>query len=291
MQATVYKRCMSPASKIDRRPDMSHRLCLSIALTVCLFALGTLRPSAQNSASTQAPTGYLTPSEMPDVVRIVPAAPTTGDSRFTADMAIFRATRHLEGSPRWRLAQADDDLSPAGLFRVFHCALGVTLTRETAPRVTTLLTRARADASRASSVLKQFYQHKRPFQLAPGSVCVPPEVRARLAQVPDYPSGHTIAGWEVGLVLSQLAPDVATSLLTRARAFGESRIVCGVHNTSAVEAGWMTATTVFAAQNASAAFRSDLGSARAELAALRTGAPVDTAACASELKILEKDPF
>jgi acid phosphatase (class A) len=88
-----------------------------------------------------------------------------------------------------------------------------------------------------------------------------------------------------------LAPDVATSLLARARAFGESRIVCGVHNMSAVEAGWMTATTVFAVQHASAAFRADLDAAKTELSTLRRGASVDAAVCAMELKTLAKDPF
>ena len=228
---------------------------------------------------------------MPDVVRIVPAAPVTGDSRYAADMAIFRATRSLEGSPRWTLAQADDDMSLAGLFRAFHCALGVTLTPESAPRVTRLMTRANADASGAASVLKEFYRRKRPFQLGKGPVCVTPAVKARLEHIPDYPSGHTTAGWETGLVLAELAPDAATSLLARARAFGESRIVCGVHNMSAVEAGWMTATAVFAAQNASVAFRADLDAAKTELSTLRKGASVAAAVCATELKTLAKDPF
>jgi acid phosphatase (class A) len=189
------------------------------------------------------------------------------------------------------MAQADDDLSAAGLFRAFHCALGVTLTRESAPRVTRLLTRAIADASNASNVLKDFYKHKRPFQVAEGPVCVTPDVKATLERIPDYPSGHTTAGWEAGLVLAELAPDAATSLLARARAFGESRIVCGVHNMSAVEAGWMTATAVFAAQNASVAFRADLDPARTELSTLHKGASVDASVCAMELKTLAKDPF
>jgi acid phosphatase (class A) len=140
-------------------------------------------------------------------------------------------------------------------------------------------------------VLKAFYQHQRPFQLANGPVCVTPAGKARLEEIPDYPSGHTTAGWETGLVLAELAPDAATSLLARARAFGESRIVCGVHSMSAVEAGWMTATAVFAAQNASAAFRADLDSAWTELSSLRKGASVDAAGCAMELKTLARDPF
>ena len=66
---------------------------------------------------------------MPDVMRIVPVAPSTGDSRFTADMAVYGATRALQGSPRWAMAQSDDELGVSGLFKAFRCALGVSLTR------------------------------------------------------------------------------------------------------------------------------------------------------------------
>jgi membrane-associated phospholipid phosphatase len=51
---------------------------------------------------------------------------------------------------------------------------------------------------------------------------------------------------DAGLILAELVPEAASDVLARARAFGQSRIVCGVHNASAVEAGWMTATAVFA---------------------------------------------
>jgi len=38
--------------------------------------------------------------------------------------------------------------------------------------------------------------------------------------------------WETGSVLTQVAPDRVTAILARARAFGESRIVCGVHSST-----------------------------------------------------------
>lgn len=75
--------------------------------------------------------------------------------------------------------------------------------------------------------------------------------------------------WDAGLILAELVREAASDILARARAFGQSRIVCGVHNASAVEAGWMTATGVFAMQSDSTEFQKDLDAARMELAALR----------------------
>ncbi len=261
---------------------------LALASTVLVAALLPGQSTDVASPAQRIQRGYLTAAEMPDVARVVPPAPSLEDPRALADKAIFRATRSLEGSARWALAQTDDDVSMSGLFKAFGCALGVTLTSPGAPKAMALLTRANADAGSASNLLKNLYQHKRPFQVDEGSVCLTARGKAVLEHVPDYPSGHATAGWETGLIFAELAPDAATGILARAREFGESRVVCGVHNASAVEAGWMTATAVFAVQQTSPAFRDDLEAARTELAALRAHASGKTASCADEAALLSQ---
>ena len=261
-------------------------LLLAAALSCGMAALAAQTPAPRTPVE-----GFLSPAQTPDVLHIVPSAPSTDDSRFTSDMTIYKSTRALEGTPRWTLALADDDVSAAGLFKAFECALGVQITRENAPLVTTLVARANVDANRASNTMKQFYQHKRPYQVVDAPVCVSPARRDDLARTPDYPSGHTILSWETALVLSRLAPDRASAILARARAFGESRVVCGVHNLSAVEAGWMTASIIFAAQDASADFQSAISAAKPQLSALREHGTVDAGLCAAETAVLAKDPY
>lgn len=255
------------------------------ALLLLAVCAGAAR--AQNVART----GYLTAATTPDVVKIVPPAPETGDARFTADMAIFRVTRALENSPRWTIAQSDDNVSTAGLFKAFSCSLGVTVTRENAPKTTALVVRAGTDAGRAAGLLKDLYGHKRPFQVEDAKVCLSPQGKAALERSPDYPSGHTAAAWEAGLVLAELVPEKASSILTRAREFGESRIVCGVHNASAVAAGWMTATAIFSAQQTSSEFRADVEASRAELSELLKQPGADVQACSLEREVLSKRPY
>jgi acid phosphatase (class A) len=235
--------------------------------------------------------GYLTASQMPDVAQIVPPAPAIGDARYTADMAIYRATRALEGSPRWMMAVSDDNVSTNGILNAFSCSLGVQATAENAPKLRALLARASADTLRPAGALKRKYQHKRPFQVEAGKVCLSDRGRTALESDPDYPSGHTTAAWEAGLVLAELVPEASSEILTRARAFGESRIVCGVHNASAVEAGRMTATAVFAAQHASAEFRADVEAARAELSTLRAQRAERPGSCKDESALLAQSFF
>ena len=68
-----------------------------------------------------------------------------------------------------------------------------------------------------------------------------------LADSFSYPSGHATQGWAYALILASLVPEKATPILARGRAYGESRIVCGVHWLSDVAAGRLTGTAVFAA--------------------------------------------
>jgi len=204
-------------------------------------------------------------------------------------MAVYRETRALEGTPRWALALSDNDLTTAAMLKVFSCSLGVNLTPANTPRLSAVLARATVDWTAGFNTLKTLYGTKRPYQIEPAPVCLPST--SALVNSSDYPSGHTTWGWAMGLMLAELAPDAATGVLMRARAYGESRAVCGVHTVSAVEGGAATAMAVLAAQHGSAVFRADLEGARAELAALRAAAKGKPESCALENQALTKSPY
>src|SRR5689334_3020997 len=108
------------------------------------------------------PRGYLAAGERPDLSRVMLPAPARGDLTDQHDMAIFHATRALEGSERWKLAASDNQLSLAQMMKNFSCALGMLLTNENAPRTIALLTRATADSSAEMSRLKDLYKRPRP---------------------------------------------------------------------------------------------------------------------------------
>ncbi len=230
--------------------------------------------------------GFLDPTTMPNAVATIPPAPKKGETRNTLDWEIFVKTRTLEGSERWKLAQADDSYRPADLLKNFSCAVGVQLTPENSPALAGILARTTIDAGMAAEVAKQLYRRTRPFMHNPGNICIArtPGLEASF----DYPSGHGSLGWIAGLVVAQLAPDRASEALARGRAFGESRVVCGLHNMSAIEAARTNAAGVFAAVQASPDYRDALAKAQAELVAARaSGAMPDAAWCAKEAELVK----
>lgn len=201
------------------------------------------------------------------MMRVMPAAPHKGDARDEADRRIFRETRALEGSARWRMATEDAELGNAAMLKHFSCSLGIELTPQQAPRLVAMLQKATRDGAQAMLKAKDVYQRQRPYWVDEGPICRP---RLELGKTFDYPSGHTTAGWTWGLVLAQAAPDRATPILARGRSIGDSRIVCGVHNASAVEAARVLASATMALVMATPAYQADLAGARSELTQLRS---------------------
>lgn len=249
------------------------------AVAGCVLAVGAL-------AQAPAESGYLSQGE-PDTVAVTPQSPAPGSVRDAADRAIFKATRSLQGSPRWALAQNDAVLTIPALLRDFSCAAGLDLTEQDAPALVLVWRRLYPDINAAYSAPKNLYRRPRPYMRDDGPICVP---RSKaLDESYDYPSGHATFGWTWGLVLADLIPARAGSILARARAFGESRAVCGVHSASAVTEARTVGSSVFSAVQSSPAFQADMAAARRQLASLPGSPPAP--ACQAQAALLAPTPW
>jgi acid phosphatase (class A) len=236
-----------------------------------------------------APAGYLGAS-MPDESVFLPPPPADKSAAGKADLAAFRATRSQRGTARWRLAASDDAVDPVSMLRGFGCALGVELKPGDAPALERLIQRALMDAVTMIGPPKDRYHRERPFLRARGEICI--DRSPHLAASGSYPSGHATVGWLDALILAELAPDRAAQVLARGRSFGESRVVCGVHYPSDLEAGHVLASGLFATMEANADFQADLAAARVEFERLRhTGTAGDTAQCAIESEASATRPW
>jgi membrane-associated phospholipid phosphatase len=201
------------------------------------------------------------------LIDVLPPAPKPGSANDEADRATFRETRALAGTARWRQAIGDVDERVPAMLADFEPAAGRRLSPTATPALARLLGRMRGDVAAAVNAVKPVYARRRPFLRDPGPVCQP---RIPLAISFDYPSGHTSWGTAVALVLAELIPERASDILARGRDYGDSRVICGAHNASAVAAGRQAAAAIMARLHGDADFRRDLDTVRAELVLWRS---------------------
>jgi acid phosphatase (class A) len=264
---------------------MKIRSLPGVALCVAMLAVVTAAcgqaPSSSAAARPGRMPGYLDAEAVPDEARFLPPPPAPGSPLADADVEIFRATRTLENGRRWRQAAADARIDPASVVGDFGCALGVDLDLAQAPNLSRLLGRSRADLVPIVGEAKRRFHRARPFVTHKGPVCVG---AGGLGPRSSYPSGHAATGWLYALVLAQVEPARSAQILARGRAYGESRVVCGVHYASDIDAGRAVSTALVDALSANSEFRSDVRAARAEIDAWRAAGAnePDGARCALE---------
>ncbi|MBW2624265.1 MAG: phosphatase PAP2 family protein [Deltaproteobacteria bacterium] len=229
--------------------------------------------------------GYLQPEEHPDSLALIPSPPTEGSAALALDEEVSRKSLALRGTPRWELAAKDAELMFPQAADTFSCALGIPITEKDTPHLYMLLRRTLADAGLSTYTAKNHYQRKRPFMKNKEPTCTPDE-EALLRKDGSYPSGHTAIGWAWALILTEIAPDRADTILARGRAFGESRNVCNAHWHSDVVEGRFMGAAAVARLHADPAFRAEIEAAKTELAAVRAKGLKPTRDCQAEADAL-----
>ena len=237
---------------------------------------GAAAPAPAEVSRRPALGGYLGTDHPPDQRVFLPPPPAPGSPVGVADVAIFEQTRKLENSPRWQLAASDDRINHKAVLADFGCAVGLDLSVIDVPALSRVLIRSMADLFPLVNAAKDAYKRPRPYAEHEGPVCIVPS--EELTASGSYPSGHAAAGWLYALLLAEVDTGHADAIIRRGRAFGESRVVCGVHYLSDIEGGRLIASALVAELHGAPQFETDVASARAELFSLR-GRAQPAAAC------------
>ena len=225
--------------------------------------------------------GYLDRKQLPDSLALLPKPPAEGSAEAAADLAVHRATRALRDTPRWALANADDNLKFPKAAEVFSCALDMPISQDATPHLNMLLRRTLLDAGLSTYGAKDHYKRQRPFAALKEGTCAPAS-EAALAKDGSYPSGHSALGWAWGLVLAGIAPDKADAVLQRAHAFGQSRVICGVHWQSDVDHGRVMGAAAVARLQSDPVFTAQVALARQEVADARAKGAKSPLNCSAE---------
>jgi acid phosphatase (class A) len=208
--------------------------------------------------------GYLVGHEL-DFHTILGPPPAV-DSRWDhADQELVQVYQNVDDA-RFESAKLDEEK----LYSRFEKAFGRPIGSGTAPVLVSLLDRALVDVDTTAAAAKDYYHRPRPYQrMQLHRVCNKgdaPKPEEHPMHGSSYPSGHSVHGWTVAMILSRVAPDKAQALMERAEEFEESRLICGMHFPTDVEAGQVVAAAVVTRLDTSSEFRSGLAKARKEYA-------------------------
>ncbi len=229
--------------------------------------------------------GYLQGSQLPDSLALLPPPPAPGSVQLAADLDTYRRTRALRDTPRWALAAKDANLKFPAAASTFECALQIPITQQATPNLNMLLRRTLLDAGLATYAAKDKYQRQRPCVVDKEGTCTPAE-EATLSKDGSYPSGHTSIGWAWALVLVQAAPQRMDAILQRGYAFGQSRVICGVHWQSDVEAGRLIGAATVSRLQTDPTFAAQVALARDEVTQAQAKGLKPSSDCAAEAAAL-----
>ena len=237
--------------------------------TILTLSCGTLFAQTQKEQVN----AYYTTKEMPRL-SIVPPPNDTTSARFKHDLSMFY----------WGLQQRKDTIRAAiairealyGLETIineFSEAFGLRISEFETPCIYLLLKESLATCDSICTLPKLLWMRPRPFMVLRIKSLTPWDEPA-LQSSGSWPSGHTILGWSAALLLSEINPERADTLLARGILFGESRIVAGVHWSSDVEDARLFASVACNKLHTSERFQERMQKAKNEFAEKRKRTPI-----------------
>lgn len=211
---------------------------------------------------------YLQIGQVANSLELLPPPPQPGSIAFLNDQALYEKGRLQRNTPRGEQAVRDARVGGDGVPQAFSEAFGVEINKENTPEIYKLVLNMREDAGDlATRAAKKHYMRVRPFAFYDAQTCNP-EQQAELSTNGSYPSGHTSIGWATALVLAEINPNRQNEILKRGFEMGQSRVICGYHWQSDVDAARVVASGVVARLHANKAFLRQLDKAKKELAKL-----------------------
>lgn len=224
---------------------------------------------------------FLQEGDVPNSYLLLPPPPDGASITFLNDQARYSWGKTMRNTPRGDQAVSDARVEGNGVPEAFSEAFGVEICEDT-PEILKLVVGMREDAGDLGTrEAKNYYNRERPFSFYNEDTCNP-EQQEELSTNGSYPSGHTSIGWATALVLAEINPERQNEILKRGYEMGESRVICGYHFQSDVDAGRITGAVTVARLHADPAFQKQLEKAKKEFRELKKagkvakGTPVPT---------------
>jgi acid phosphatase (class A) len=207
---------------------------------------------------------YLSMRKLPDMIKWLPAPPDTTSEEFVHDIMRYMWGKKQRLNPeRAAIAIRDAVWNIDSTLAEYFVPFGLELSFEKTPELYTFMVRSIKTCDQMGTRAKWFYRRKRPFMRMNEHMLTRNEEEG-LINNGSYPSGHTIRGWSAALLLAELNPAAADTILARGMMYGDSRVIVGAHWQSDVDAGRLAGSVAVLTLHTCPEFMEELEKARAE---------------------------
>ena len=207
---------------------------------------------------------YLDAEALPNALNFYPAPPDTNSAAFAYDVAQYKWGKSMRAdSARAALAIAQATVDVEEMAQMFSEAFGMEISTKKTPAIMNVLKRGVLTMRLAARGPKKHYNRVRPFMYFNEPTLIPKYEEEHRTNG-SYPSGHTVRGWAMALLLAEINPAAQDALLKYGYEWGQSRVIAGYHWQSDIEASKAIIAGCFARLHADDAFSADMRKARAE---------------------------
>ena len=234
--------------------------CFFLSLIAAILFCGSLNAQNQNDSITL----YFSTEEMPNLIKCLPPPPDTISIDFAHDiMRYMWGKTQRADSARAAIAIRDAVWTFDALFAEFSVPLGLEISKKGTPEIYKFLVNSLSTIDQTRVQPKAFYHRKRPFERFHEHMLTVADEKT-LSGEGSYPSGHSQRGYAVALLLSEINPKRADTIMARGYMYGESRVIEGAHWQSDVDASRLTASIGVARLHTSPEFLTQLHKAQNE---------------------------
>lgn len=207
---------------------------------------------------------YLTADEVPNAVYWLPAPPEPGSSQFMYDISqYYWGKQQRLDSLRAKKAIREADYEVADMVPQFCSAFGMEISKQKTPAIYKVVERAVLTIRLSATKPKATYMRTRPYVYFNEPTLIPAD-EEELRTNGSYPSGHTVRGWGMALLLCEINPVAQDELFKLGYEWGQSRVIAGFHWQSDVDASRMLAAACYARLHTCKAFLDDMAAAKKE---------------------------
>lgn len=237
----------------------------------CLLVASMMMAAMSLGAQDTTVQPYFELNQLPKLINIMPEPPAFDSPEFASDVVRYCWGKEQRLNAE-RVAQAIADAEwddHAKLYGLWKEAFGLEINETATPEIWKLLETSLATTDPMRKETKAYYKRQRPFERYDDSM--PSHEEDELRGEGSYPSGHSLRGWGISLLLAQIAPQRADAIFKRGWDYCNSRVIVGAHWQSDVDNSRTAASIGFCALQGSPEFIEQMKKAQSEYVAKTQG--------------------